>query len=162
VFRRVLQYYRIPPEDAEDLVQETLLGALLKRPEIKSLGPWLYGALRLRCLNYWRRRRTADSVVVHLTPAFTEDQLPPLPPGQEHRERRVILAELARRLPLRYRRILMLRFQLGMTPPEVAAALGYSPASVRKMIQRGLALLRRAAAARPAPPPAPPPGAGAG
>ncbi len=79
----------------------------------------------------------------------------PLPPGQEHRERQVVLAELARRLPLRYRRLLTMRFQLGMTPPEVAAALGYSPGSVRKMVQRGLALLRQAAACPPATP-APP------
>jgi RNA polymerase sigma-70 factor (ECF subfamily) len=155
LFRRVLQYYRIPPEDAEDLVQETLLVAVTKWPEIESLGPWLYGALRLRCISYWRRRRTADSVVVRLAARLDEDQGPPLPPGQEHRERQVVLAELARRLPLRYRRLLTMRFQLGMTPPEVAAALGYSPGSVRKMVQRGLALLHQAAACPPASPATP-------
>jgi RNA polymerase sigma-70 factor (ECF subfamily) len=145
LLRSVLRHYRIPLEDAEDLIQDTLVLALMKWPQIRSLGPWLYGTLRHRCIGYWRKRRAAAAVEAHLTAEFAAHLCPAPPAGQRHRERRLLLAELARGLPWRYRRLLVLRLQLGMTPAEVAAATGYSVCSVRKMIQRAISVLRQAA-----------------
>jgi RNA polymerase sigma factor (sigma-70 family) len=142
--RRVLGDHGIPPQDGEDLVQEALLLAVTKWPQIRSLGPWLYGTLRHRCTGYWRQRRR-EAVEVHLDPAVVEHLLPgEAPIGQEQRERRMLLNGLAHTLPLRYRRLLMLRFQLGLQDAEVAAATGYSATSVGKMVQRAVALLRQA------------------
>jgi RNA polymerase sigma factor (sigma-70 family) len=142
--RRVLRDHAIPPQDGEDLVQEALLLAVTKWPQIQSLGPWLYGTLRHRCTGYWRRRRR-EAVEVHLDPAVVEQLLPgEAPLGQEQRERRMHLDGLAQTLPRRYRRLLTLHFQLGLQDAEVAAATGYSASSVRKMVQRAVALLRQA------------------
>src|SRR5689334_685651 len=48
---------RVPPQDAEDLLPEVLVAALLGWDSIVNPEAWLLGALRLRCALYWRRRR---------------------------------------------------------------------------------------------------------
>ena len=47
----------LPPEDSEDILQETLLIYLIKHDEIYNPEAWLRGALRKRCQFYWRRRQ---------------------------------------------------------------------------------------------------------
>ena len=59
--------------------------------------------------------------------------------GEEHRE---VLAAL-RRLPGRQREALVLRFYLELTEPEIAAAMGVSPGTVKSTSARGLAALGR-------------------
>jgi RNA polymerase sigma factor (sigma-70 family) len=149
LLRKVLRYYSIPLEDAEDLIQETLVLAIMKWPEIRCLGPWLYGTLRYRCIGYQRKRRTCERVEVQLDLELVESLRPVPPTGQAHRERRILLAELARELPWRYRRVLWLRLQLGLNPAEVAAVTGYSVSSVRKVIQRAVGLLQQSAGGSP-------------
>jgi hypothetical protein len=90
LLRSVLRHYRIPLEDAEDLIQDTLVLALMKWPQIRSLGPWLYGTLRHRCIGYWRKRRAAAAVEAHLTAEFAAHLCPAPPAGQRHRERRLL------------------------------------------------------------------------
>ena len=55
--RQVLVRLRIPAQDAEDLIQETLLAFVAKRAAIANPVPWLLATLRNQCLLYWRRRR---------------------------------------------------------------------------------------------------------
>jgi DNA-directed RNA polymerase specialized sigma24 family protein len=47
-------------------------------------------------------------------------------------------------LSVRHRAVLWLRFGLGLSTEEVAARLGYCPASIRKLTLRSLARLRLA------------------
>ena len=54
---RVRARYRIPREDAEDLMQQTLLAFLQKRDGIDCPDAWLLGAYRRECLMYLRRRQ---------------------------------------------------------------------------------------------------------
>ncbi len=59
--------------------------------------------------------------------------------GEEHRQ---VLSAL-RRLPDRQREALVLRFYLDQTEPEIAAAMGISPGTVKSTTSRGLAALGR-------------------
>ena len=55
--RAVLARFRIPEQDAEDLLQQALLAFVCKRHTVRDVESWLLGTLRNRCLKYWRARR---------------------------------------------------------------------------------------------------------
>lgn len=139
--RAILARTKIPPQDAEDLLQQTFLSFLQARAEICSPEAWLAGTLRKRCLLYWRarRRRLYDAVDTTLLEWIAEPQEP-------RQERAVLLDNLRKmieQLHPRCRGILTLRYQLGLEPKELADRLGYSPASVSKITIRCLAAVTR-------------------
>jgi RNA polymerase sigma-70 factor (TIGR02960 family) len=169
--RRELQVhcYRIlgSMQDAEDMVQETLLAAwrgLGKFEERSSVRSWLYRIATNRCLNAARdagraRRRvrlpafdapepTRRSKPTWFEPypdALVED-LPDTSPGPEARyETREALA-LAfvgglQRLPPRQRAVLVLRDVLGFRAAETADMLDSSEVSVNSALRRARASL---------------------
>ena len=148
-------------QDAEDLLQETLLGAWrgLERFEGRSsLRAWLYTIATNRCLNWLRdgRRRPqqiAAGAGVVASENFSEvSWLEPYPdrllesvvdlePGPEARyeaKEAVALAFVSglQHLPPRQRAVLVLRDVLGFHADEVAEMLGSTPASVNSALQR--------------------------
>src|SRR3978361_2456631 len=56
--RRVLGRYRIPAQDAEDLLQETFLIMVSKWGTIRNPDSWLLATLSNRCIIYWRKYRS--------------------------------------------------------------------------------------------------------
>jgi len=69
--RRVLGRYRIPAQDAEDLLQETFLIMVSKAGSIRNPDPWLVATLANRCIIYWRKHRSklwdlVDSTLLEL------------------------------------------------------------------------------------------------
>lgn len=142
--KEILRRHRIPPEDAEDLLQETFVITITKWYEIQNKQAWLAATLRNRCLMYWRARRSPHAL--ELTEMAELELLsPPREPlqMQVHHARQV--KKLLALLPSRQRLAVVLRCGLEMSPLEVAEHLGYHPASVRKMVRRALLRLRRAA-----------------
>jgi RNA polymerase sigma factor (sigma-70 family) len=155
-FHSMLRFFRIPPADAEDLVQTTALLALLHWDQIRQPVPWLVGTLRNRCLVYHRDRRQAARRQVHVEDrtapgdagdpdALNLPPLPPLPARREPLDARIDLHRLLRGFPPRHRLLLAARYQLGMADHEVAAVTGLATGSVRKVIHRALADVRAAA-----------------
>ena len=141
--RRVLHNYRIPPQDAEDLLQEALLAAYLSWAVIQNRDAWLLVTLRHKCSVYWRGHRTRKTQAVD--PEFLEDLAGAQPAPQEREE---LLWDLDRLLSLlgeRHQMLMRLRFRLGWTPEEVAEELGYNTSSVRKLSCRSLERLQRKA-----------------
>jgi RNA polymerase sigma-70 factor (ECF subfamily) len=170
-YRRELQLhcYRIVAsvQDAEDLVQETLLAAWrgLDRFEGRaSLRAWLYRIATNRCLNALRDagRRPRDMPAPDLPPDPPEPTrevepiwLEPYPdvllesvadgsPGPEARyeaREAVGLAFVAglQHLPPNQRAVLVLRDVLGFRAAEVAGMLDSSEASVNSALQRARA-----------------------
>ena len=74
---------------------------------------------------------------------------PPLPPAVSAEaavlsgeDRRAVLTAL-RRLPDRQREVLVLRYYLDLPEPEIAAAMGIGPSTVRSTAHRALAALGR-------------------
>lgn len=139
--RRMVRGLGVPEEDAEDLVQQTLMALVGAWNEVRDPEAWVAGALRKKCLMYWRgrRRRIYDAVDGSVLEWLAE----PVGPVQERRVLESDLAAVAGRLPDRYRRLLRLRFGLGYDPPEVARRLGYRTSSIGKVTTRSLAALGR-------------------
>jgi RNA polymerase sigma-70 factor (ECF subfamily) len=170
-YRRELQLhcYRIlgSLQDAEDLLQETLLAAwraLDGFEERSSLRTWLYRIATNRCLNFLRdnaRRPRLEVRAMTDVPEPTRTSeiswLEPYPdeliegvadaaPGPEARyeaKETVALAFVAglQRLAPRQRAVLVLRDVLGYRSAEVASMLEVSEASVNSALQRARAAL---------------------
>ncbi|MBO0691942.1 MAG: sigma-70 family RNA polymerase sigma factor [Acidimicrobiaceae bacterium] len=147
-------------QDAEDLLQETLLSAwqALDRFDGRSLRAWLYRIATNRCLNYLRdssRRPQAAGPIGQeslFANAATSDEpwwLEPYPdvligdiesgPEARYEEREAIALSFVaglQRLPTQQRAALVLRDVLGFSAAEVAEMLGSTPASVNSALQR--------------------------
>jgi RNA polymerase sigma-70 factor (ECF subfamily) len=163
--RRELQLhcYRIlgSLQDAEDLLQETLLAAWRGLEQFEgrsSLRTWLYTIATNRCLNALRERQRRPRVAVAPRESYGEiPWLEPYPdqllegladaaPGPEARyeaKEAVALAFVAalQQLPPRQRAVLVLRDVLGFHALEAAEMLGSSPASVNSALARARAAL---------------------
>lgn len=169
-YRRELQLhcYRMlgSVQDAEDLLQETLLAAWrgLDRFERRaSLRAWLYRIATNRCLNALRDRkrrpheassmvepppptRMAESTWLEPYPDALLEGLADTVAGPEARyetRESVGLAFVAalQHLPPRQRAALVLRDALGYDTAEAAAVLGSSEGSVKGALQRARATL---------------------
>jgi RNA polymerase sigma-70 factor (TIGR02960 family) len=147
-------------QDAEDLVQETLLAAwrgLDGFEERSSVRSWLYRIATNRCLNALRdasRRpqpppvaalpeptRRAEPVWLQPYPDVLLDGLPEQAPGPEARYEARESVEIAfiialQQLPPRQRAVLVLRDVLGYRTAEVAAMLDTTGSSVKSTLQR--------------------------
>jgi RNA polymerase sigma-70 factor (TIGR02960 family) len=170
-YRRELHVhcYRIlgSVQDAEDMVQETLLAAwrgLAQYEERNSLRAWLYRIATNRCLNAVRdsRRRPRDAPGLPFElpeptrrgePLWLEpypdallEGLAETAPGPEARyetKEAVTLAFVAalQHLPPRQRAVLVLRDVLGFHAAEVAEMLESSDVSINSALQRARATL---------------------
>ncbi len=165
-----LHCYRIlgSVQDAEDVLQETLLAAwrgLGQYEERASVRTWLYRIATNRCLNALRagerRPRTAPAGPDFLTVAPTRlgepvwlepypdallDRIPDADAGPEARyeaKEAVALAFVTavQHLPGRQRAVLVLRDVLGFRAAEVADMLDSSEASVNSALQRARATM---------------------
>jgi RNA polymerase sigma-70 factor (TIGR02960 family) len=187
-YRNELQVhcYRIlgSVQDAEDALQETLLGAwqaLATFEERASVRTWLYRIATNRCLNMLRaasRRprsegpvfdvalpeptRLGETVWLQPCPDIFLEGLPDDSPGPEARyetRESVALAFVAalQLLPPRQRVALVLRDVLGFRAHEAAGMLGATEASVENALKRARAAVhtRLSDASTREPPPAP-------
>ncbi len=119
--------------DADDLVQDVFLLALRKIHTLKdpaAIGGWLMTLARRRAADHHRRR-------ARLRP-LPEEMPAPRTPAAEAREALTAI----RSLPEAYRETLMMRLVEGMTGPEIAAATGLTPGSVRVNLHRCMKRLR--------------------
>jgi RNA polymerase sigma factor (sigma-70 family) len=139
--KRVLATYRVPADDAEDVLQQTLLALIYQWDRVRDPECWLLGTLKRHCLMYWRtnRRRIYSTVDSTILEWLSE----PVAPSQERSDLLCDLQNLLGRLPSRCRSLLHLRFQLGYEPVEVARRLGYRASSIGKITTRCLAALSR-------------------
>jgi RNA polymerase sigma factor (sigma-70 family) len=139
--KSLFAYYRIPPQDTEDLLQQALLALVYRLQSVQDPQAWLFGTVRNKCLLYWRerRRKVYDSVDT----TILEGIAPPVAPLQERAELRHDLDNALEHLPQRCRSLLSLRYREGYEAPEVAERLGYSRASISKITTRCLSALTR-------------------
>jgi RNA polymerase sigma-70 factor (TIGR02960 family) len=152
-------------QDAEDLLQETLLSAwqALDRFDGRSLRAWLYRIATNRCLNYLRdtSRRpqfatTPEPGSPFAIPSDEPSWLEPYPDalmvdvalGPEARydaRESIALSFVAglQRMPARQRAALVLSDVLGFSAAEVAEMLESTPASVNSALQRARARVEK-------------------
>jgi RNA polymerase sigma-70 factor (sigma-E family) len=123
---------------AEDLAQTALARAYASWPRVCRAGdPDAYVRKIMLNANYsrFRKRRVAESPA-GLTPG--REIADPADP----REDRAALMAALRGLPHGQRAVVLLRYWLGMTETEAAAALGCSVGNVKSQASRALAKLR--------------------
>jgi RNA polymerase sigma-70 factor (ECF subfamily) len=164
-YRRELQLhcYRIvgSPQDAEDLLQETLLAAwrgLAQFEGVGSIRAWLYRIATNRCLDALRASRRRPEELQRMTgapqptrraepiwlepyPDLLLEGIPDDAPGPEARyesKEAIALAFIAglQHLPPQQRAVLVLRDVLGYRAGEVAQMLDSTEASVNSLLRR--------------------------
>lgn len=116
---------------SEDLAQEAFLAVEPRLALLAEPAAYLRVVLVRRCLDHLRRERRRDS----LSRAWYRE----LTAQPEDRE----LADVLARLPDNQRTVIVLRFWLGMTTSEIAAAIDAREGTVKTWLRRGLADLSR-------------------
>jgi RNA polymerase sigma-70 factor (ECF subfamily) len=133
------------PADADDLAQEALLravrGLATYDPVRGSLESWLWRIVANAAKDSARRRQRALDLLMRAGP-FAPREVESVEEAVLTRLRDADLHAELRRLPLRDRTLLALRFGAGLTTDEVGAAVGLNPDSAGKAIRRALARLR--------------------
>jgi RNA polymerase sigma-70 factor (ECF subfamily) len=126
---------RVPPKDAEDLVQDVFLSAMRQLRVLRTAAAfkgWLAAIARNRAIDYFRDTRQHSEIDEQ-----TERQL-----GVAATQEALDVLEIIRQLPEAYRETLVLRLVEGMTGPEIAERTGLTPESVRVNLCRGMKMLR--------------------
>ena len=126
---------RLPRSQVDDLVQEVFLHAMTRIAELReplAFGAWICTLARRRVADYYRRA-TADAPL--------EDVIAPGTSPETSAEASAAVAAI-HDLPEAYRETLAMRLVAGMSGPEIAAATGLTPDSVRVNLHRGFRLLR--------------------
>jgi RNA polymerase sigma factor (sigma-70 family) len=128
-------------QDVEDAFQATFLVLMRKAPSVskpKLLGNWLYGvayriASKVRQANI--RQRTREAPMVDVPAPEADDNV-------SWRDLRPVLDDELQRLPLRYRRPIVLFYLEGKSAEEVATALGRPRNTVLSQLARARERLR--------------------
>ena len=126
---------------AEDVVQEAFTGlyrrwAHLSDPA-KAL-PYVRSSILNACRTQLRRLGQPPPGAGQDPPSAVSAEAAAL----SGEDRRAVLSAL-RRLPGRQREVLVLRYYLDLPEPEIAAAMGIGPSTVRSTAHRALAALAR-------------------
>lgn len=137
--RQIFARYHVPVEDAEDLLQQALLSFLYKGEDIQDPETWLPGAIRNRCLMYWRTRRRR--IYTAVDSAILESVADREASAQELGDLRRDLSAAIGRLNPRCQSLIRLRYGLGCGAPETARRLGYRPSGIYKVMERCLSAL---------------------
>jgi RNA polymerase sigma-70 factor (ECF subfamily) len=146
---RILLRFGIPHQDAQDLVQDTLLLYHQKAPFIRSPESWVVSTLANRCKMHWRHWLQHHVVLVapHTLSDLAETLGAHQPPEQVARDLAADLAAAMAELSPRHRRLLHARYILGQSAQEAAQSAGYPVGSLRKTLARIRAKLRPSLAA---------------
>lgn len=141
---------------ADDLTQETLLRAHRKLATLedpKRLSSWLYRIATNVCRDRFRRlprrdriRSLDDETGGDAGPglAILADSGPRLDKVFEQREMSACVQRYLSELPDRYRAVILLHDEAGMTNPEIAEMLGVTVATVKIRVHRARQKLRAA------------------
>jgi RNA polymerase sigma-70 factor (ECF subfamily) len=137
------------PEDAKDVLQETLLSAARGLGDFRgdsSLTTWFYAVARSFCIKKRRKSKFAPAETVSLERSGEVVHVPDksLPPDEvaAGRELGAALDRAISALEPDYREVLLLRDVEGLTAPEVAKVVGASVAAVKSRLHRARAEVR--------------------
>jgi RNA polymerase sigma-70 factor (ECF subfamily) len=126
---------RVPPRDAEDLVQDVFMSAMRQLRVLRTAAAfkgWLAAIARNRAIDYFRDAKPQTELDEKIERSL----------GVAASQEAFEVLELIQSLPEAYRETLILRLVEGMTGPEIAKRTGLTPESVRVNLCRGMKMLR--------------------
>lgn len=132
---------RNAPEDAEDLVQETLLALHTRRDSYDPQYPltaWMYAIARYRLIDHVRRVRRRG---VHNS--IDDHDIGEADPEYEASDARRDVSTLLERLPAKQQAAIRLVKLEEKSVKEAAALTGYSESDIKISVHRGLKTLSR-------------------
>jgi RNA polymerase sigma factor (sigma-70 family) len=138
--RKVFSRYRVPLEDADDILQEAVLAVLRKWHSIEKKDAWLMSTVRQMCCEYWKA--IFRSPLQAAEPAMLEIHGGAVAPPQERRDLFADLAALSAKLPQRQRQQLFMHYRLGMGESEIARVVGSRKEAVRKDCHRAVTRMK--------------------
>jgi RNA polymerase sigma-70 factor (ECF subfamily) len=155
------------PEDAKDVLQETLFAAVRTLPDFRgasSISTWLYTIARSFCLKKRRTSKFAPERIESLeaqgeaSAEVADGRRTPEEDASARQTRQVLDAAIAELDPM-YREVLVLRDIEGLPAAEVAEILGLTVEAVKSRLHRARVAVRERVAPvlAPAPAAAPPP-----
>ena len=129
------------PEDAKDVVQDTLLAAARGIRDFRgasSLSTWLYTVARNFCIKKRRGPKAAAAVSLDEAPAAIETASSAAAPDEAAADRELgaALERAIASLDPRYREVLVLRDVEGLSAVEVAEVLGITVQAVKSRLHR--------------------------
>jgi len=127
--------------EAEEVAQEVFCKLFLHWGTLESdqhVLHWLRRCAARQAIDRWRRRKLRPRVGLEDAPEPSQ----PARPGDPWQEDRLRLAVAT--LPAEQRTAVVLRYQEGLEPREIAAVLAVPLATVKSRLQRGLERLRGA------------------
>ena len=143
------------PEDAEDVMQESLLKTYQHVKRISdptSFRTWLYTTVRNACLMKRRRHVGEPAAFVPLEDGdgSTDGALAGLADQSPSPDQQLVsnwmdsrLREALKILPASYRMVVVMREMEGLSTKEVAEITGFSEANVKTRLRRARLMLRR-------------------
>jgi RNA polymerase sigma-70 factor (ECF subfamily) len=135
VFRRISCL--VPPEDVEDVTQETFLAAMRSLKSFRGeakFSTWLHTIASRQIAEYYRRRRPPEETIQESLPS---------PRDPVAREEAILLRQALQRLPEKYREVLLLRFVEQMPFDEIAGQMNCSREAVKSLFRRAIAALQK-------------------
>jgi len=146
IFRFGLKMCR-DPEDAKDVLQDTLLAAARGIREFRgasAVSTWLYTVARSFCIKKRRTSKFAPTETVSLDDVAGEAEAKDAAPDDAAADRELSahLERAIRSLEPASREVLVLRDVEGLTAPEVAEVLGVSVDAVKSRLHRARAEVR--------------------
>jgi RNA polymerase sigma-70 factor (ECF subfamily) len=129
-------------QDADDLVQDTLVRALdflPRRTHDTAMQPWLFAILHNLFVSRWRAARRRMTVFTTQDAAETDS---PVPPTQDWNLAAQDLVRGLDRLPPEQRQVMLLVVVEGLGYQEVATVLGIPIGTVMSRLSRGRDALR--------------------
>lgn len=139
--KRILARYNIPAQDAEDLLQTSLIATLRSWSKLNDPEGWLIKTTVNQCLMYWRsRRRRPESTLDRQELDFV---CPPVPSPEDRIVDRWELERHIATLPPICQRLLRLRYTYGFSLTEIAEMLGLKASSIYGYSHRCLKMLSK-------------------
>jgi len=129
------------PHLAEDLVQETMVQALARLPELRDenkLGGWLFRIAERRLIDSYRRARLIELPLLADPAIPAPDDFVLEPPRLE------LLRVAVRRLPPTLRKAVRLHYLEERSVADVAQALGTTVSGVKSRLYRARRRMREA------------------
>jgi RNA polymerase sigma-70 factor (ECF subfamily) len=124
----VCRKFRVPADDALGLVHEVFLSFMRCRGDIANQRAWLVAAACNAARGYWRGRRTTNDsleLIANEGRACDVDVI-------------IRVAEILRKLPERWRRILEMHYLEGRSTKEIAEILHTTPGYAEQLVHEGL------------------------